>query len=141
MKVPIEPRVDSNWFYSAEELKEILNGRIKVETLKAHGLVGLASGYWGENVIFAINQYWRTLVLERARGASGKEAQREIFENQGPELLDRREAKRLYSNGSEAHAERRTRVQASGSDSRSLESQSDLFERRTKEKAVQSGRA
>jgi hypothetical protein len=127
-------------FLDTEEVEDLLGGRVKLKTLKGHGLVGLSKGYWSNCLISALDRYCRTLADERARGASRKEAQREIFENQGPELLDRREAERFYSNRPEAHLERGADLQVTGSDSRSLESQSELFERRTKAKTVQSGK-
>ncbi len=132
-------RIDPYRFYSSEELREVLKGRIKIETLKDHGLVGLAAGYWGGNVIFAIDRYCRTLMTERARGASGKEAQRAIFENQNSGLLYRGETQRIHPQGNRSNTQRGADIQVAGSESRGLECQSDLFERRTKEKAVQSG--
>ena len=58
-------RIDPYRLYSTEELQEVLHGSIKIQTLKRYGLVGFASGYWGSNIIFAINRYWRKLLSER----------------------------------------------------------------------------
>ena len=52
-------KVDRDAFYSAGELKGILRGHVSLDSLRGHGLVGLAGGYWGGNVIEAVNAYIR----------------------------------------------------------------------------------
>ena len=68
-----------NRFYSADELGHILCGKVKIETLRACGLVGFASGYWGYNVIDAINRYCENRF--RQRGVVRKEDAHVFFEN------------------------------------------------------------
>jgi len=63
-----EPRkIHPNQIYSAEELSCILRGSIKIETLRQHDLIGLKSGYWGQNVIDAINEYLEYSKSQRGR--------------------------------------------------------------------------
>ncbi|MCA9428829.1 MAG: hypothetical protein KC994_27365, partial [Candidatus Omnitrophica bacterium] len=76
--------IHPNRFYSTEELRQILHGRIKIETLKAHGLAGLAKDYWGQNIIYAINRYWHTILAERGLCRPREEARHgAIFEKRG----------------------------------------------------------
>lgn len=52
-------KVDRDAFYSGEEIKEILRGHVSLDALRKHGLIGLASGFWGGNVIEAVDSYIR----------------------------------------------------------------------------------
>ncbi|MCE7906898.1 MAG: hypothetical protein DYH02_00905, partial [Candidatus Omnitrophica bacterium COP1] len=53
-------RIERDVFYCGDEIKEILRGHVSLEALRAHGLVGLASGFWGSNVIDSIDAYIRS---------------------------------------------------------------------------------
>ncbi len=52
-------KVDRDAFYSAGELKGILRGHVSLDSLRGHGLIGLAAGFWGGNVVEAVNSYIR----------------------------------------------------------------------------------
>lgn len=48
--------IDPNAIYTTEEVMNMLSGVVKLDTLRAHGLVSLpGAGYWGADLIFAIN--------------------------------------------------------------------------------------
>ena len=74
--------IEPNRLYSTQELRGILGGSLKLDTLRAHGLVGFASGYWGENIIYAINRYWRKLLHERGALSTQEVGDAAILENQ-----------------------------------------------------------
>ena len=68
-------RIDPTTLYDAKELHEILRGVVKLETLRQYGLAGSpGSGYWGQNVVDSLNNYWDHLVRQRGTGkVIGKE--------------------------------------------------------------------
>lgn len=49
--------IDPHRFYSAEELNQILFGKVSVELLRRYGLRGLQDGYYGQNVHDALMNY------------------------------------------------------------------------------------
>lgn len=49
--------IDPHRFYSAEELNQILFGKVSIELLRRHGLRGLQDGYYGQNVHDALMNY------------------------------------------------------------------------------------
>jgi hypothetical protein len=62
-------KIDPTAIYESEELKEILRGVVKVETLREFGLVGLpGKGYWGQNVVDALTNYCNHLIRQRGTG-------------------------------------------------------------------------
>lgn len=85
-------RIDPTTLYDKQELQSLLKGVVKIETLRSFGLVGApGKGYWGGNVIDALNRYWDNLVHQRDTGkVSGKEnhleEKPEFFENREQEL-------------------------------------------------------
>lgn len=61
--------IDPNAIYTTEEVMNMLSGCVKLDTLRAHGLVSLpGAGYWGADLIFAIN----TMQAERRTKKYGK---------------------------------------------------------------------
>ena len=60
-------RVDPTTLYTTDELRSLLKGFVSLETLKKYGLAGSPGrGYWGQNVVDALNNYWHHLVRQRA---------------------------------------------------------------------------
>ena len=120
-------------FYSTSELKPLLKGRIKMEELRKHGLKGFAAGYWGKNVIDAINRSCGRLGSERALCSSQlKEEDNEItaiFEKEvdgkDRSILGYRTARELEDSGS------RSGVQFTGDVSRNVESFLSEYDRLT----------
>ncbi|MCA9430659.1 MAG: hypothetical protein KC940_09150, partial [Candidatus Omnitrophica bacterium] len=51
----------------AEEVGDLLRGRVKLKSLKRFGLVGLSRGYWSNTLISALDRYCRTIGIERTR--------------------------------------------------------------------------
>jgi hypothetical protein len=72
--------IDPHRFYEPGELEKIVHGRIKLETLRKYGLVGLARGYWGQNIIDALNRFCQSKSSQR--GVIRKEDAYEFFEKQ-----------------------------------------------------------
>src|SRR3989304_9315598 len=71
--------IQPNRFYSTDEIREVLHGRVKVDALRASGLVSVGNGYWGQNVIDSLNRHCES----RARRDSlpqPMEGNDEIFE-------------------------------------------------------------
>ncbi len=106
-------RIDPYRFYSTAELREVLRGSIKIDTLKDYGLVGLAAGYWGGNVIFAIDRYCRTLITERGPCSSGKEQEHGAIIEKEDHLEDRKMAGHRRTRQLE-HPQRRDALLAPG---------------------------
>jgi len=62
-------RIEPTAIYASDELKEILRGCVKVETLREFGLIGSpGSGYWGRNVVDSLDKYWDHLACQRGTG-------------------------------------------------------------------------
>ena len=113
-------KIDPHSFYDHNELEEILRGRVKVETLRQFGLVGLSRGYWGQNIIDALSKFCNH--LSRQRGVREKEDDHEFFEKR-KEYLQRSERKK---------------VQPFSDESQKMETQRQKLERLAK-KVVDSG--
>lgn len=111
-------RIDPTTVYRSEELHELLRGFANIETLRQYGLVGSpGQGYWGQNVIDAINNYWYFLVRQRGAGKVRKE-----------DHLDQ-EDHALFENREELLQSQR-RVYPALRRSRPVESQRQRFERK-----------
>ncbi len=67
-------RIEPTAIYKTAELQNLLKGFVSLETLRVYGLVGSpGQGYWGQNVVDAINNYWYDLVRQRGTGKVRKE--------------------------------------------------------------------
>ncbi|MCA9450317.1 MAG: hypothetical protein KC931_24555 [Candidatus Omnitrophica bacterium] len=88
-------------FYDTPELEQFLKGRIKVEELRKYGLRGFASGYWGANVIFALNRYCSMIGNIVVHRASTKETNDGTFfeKPKAQELPDPQGSECLENNG------------------------------------------
>ena len=109
-------QIDPHTLYDSDELRTLLKGVVKIETLRAFGLVGSpGKGYWGTNMIDALNQYWDNLARQRD---TGKVVGKENHLDEKPEFFENR-AKKIQ-NGP---------VYSSPGDSQPMESQRKRFRR------------
>ena len=58
-------KIDPYTFYDSIELERALQGRVKIETLRQFGLVGLSRGYWGQNIIDTLNRLCNVQLYQR----------------------------------------------------------------------------
>jgi hypothetical protein len=87
-------RIDPTTIYETKELKQLLKDIVKISTLRQFGLVGSpGSGYWGQNVVDSLNNYWDHLVSRRTGKVDPKERhfdeKPEIFENRTNKIQNR----------------------------------------------------
>jgi len=83
-------RIDPTTLYEAEELRSRLKGFVSLETLREWGLAGSPGrGYWGQNVIDALDRYWHNLVRQRGAGKVRKE---DHLDPKDHPLFEKREA-------------------------------------------------
>ena len=121
-------RIDPTALYEGKELQDLLRGVVNVDTLRQHGLVGSPGrGYWGQNVIDALNDYWQYLARQRGAGKVRKEVH-----------LDR-EDHSLFENGEELLQSQR-RLHPAPRRSRPVESQRERFERQVSKTPVRGER-
>lgn len=52
-------RIDPQTLYTTAELRELLAGHVSIPTLRRFGLKGLSGGYFGANVLSALETYTR----------------------------------------------------------------------------------
>lgn len=80
--------VKPNTFLSTLELKEILDGTFKIPNLRKYGLRACpGKGYWSNNVIDSINNYFNNPDRQRVANGNGKEI------NHEPEFFDKSDTK------------------------------------------------
>lgn len=73
----------------------MLKGFVKISTLRQFGLVGSpGSGYWGQNVVDSLNNYWDHLVSQSTGKVDPKERhfdeKPEFFENRADKIQNRK---------------------------------------------------
>lgn len=104
--------------YETQELRDLLRGVVKIETLRKFGLVGSpGSGYWSKNIVDALNNYWDNLARQRG---TGKVADKENHLEPEPEI-------QIFENRQTKVQNRKVHPSSGGS--KSMESQRERFKR------------
>ena len=86
-------KIDPHTLYDSKELKEILHGFVKLESLREFGLVGLpGKGYWGQNVIDSLTKLCQHLACQRGTGKVKEnhlDKKPEFFEKRSEQIQNR----------------------------------------------------
>jgi hypothetical protein len=107
--------IHSHAIYTSDELNDLIKGFVKITTLRKHGLVGSpGSGYWGNNIIDSIENYWQYLSRQR----KGEMADMEDHQNENTQVFENKKQK--VQNG-KLHSSSRTKP--------AMESEWERFER------------
>jgi hypothetical protein len=127
-------------FLETDEVKDLLRGRVNLESLKPYGLVGLSKGYWSNCLISALDRYCRTMGVERGLDISSrKEIDSEIFDKEAGHS-DRQVQSDAARGGIRSRGVRLSRstpqVQSVEHASRKVESLSQRFARKTNPSSV-----
>lgn len=131
-------RVDPFTFYETEEVRSILRGRIKIDTLRAHGLRGLSNGYWGGNLIDAIDRFCVSITyVERGTGTfSEEEVRHAIFDNSDRAVSSNTPEERQLPMPRKRERPQGNEVFPMAEGTGALESLSERFLRRTKKNPI-----
>jgi hypothetical protein len=114
-------KIDPTTLYETPEIKGILLGFVKLETLRQFGLVALpGKGYWGKAVIDALNRYCHNVCCQRGGVDGGKENVIDAFQHTQP----------LFDNPAELG-------NLDPAETRPMENQLDRFRRLTASSSVQ----
>ena len=123
----------------AEEVKQLLKGRIKLERLIGeYGLRGFGKGYWSNALIWALDRACGILPCERGQGASEEQevSHGEIFDkedsNQSWRVLGPATTTELRRSRGEPR-NRGSSFLTLGSDTRAMESQLERLDRKASE--------
>ena len=129
-------RIDPYAFYTAEELAQVLFGRVSLEVLRRHGLKGLQEGYYGQNVHDALVRYLGSGVQHSGPSASDGEGRG--YDDNQRQMGHLRPARGVDLQGPRVRSKQsRSKFYTPQNRNDPVESFRDTFDRLQKERAVQ----